>query len=211
MEYFSGEFKSSLNSEDLINPDLSFRANRTKGGTMILWRKYLDPYVTVQEPVSTSFLFLVLNIPGTRPSIHGALYLPTSGKEVEYLSDLAKLKTTLDDLTVKHPRAVIFLRGDANSSLGHRSRSSLLSDLCSEFHFKIVKFQHPTYHHFLGNGASDSDLDVLLHSDQEGVHEELVKLECKLENDMVDSHHDFLVSSIFIPNIKQYMCSKSPE
>ena len=199
MEYFSGEFKSSLNSEDLINPDLSFRANRTKGGTMILWRKYLDPYVTVQEPVSTSFLFLVLNIPGTRPSIHGALYLPTSGKEVEYLSDLAKLKTTLDDLTVKHPRAVIFLRGDANSSLGHRSRSSLLSDLCSEFHLKRVKFQHPTYHHFLGNGASDSDLDVLLHSDQEGVHEELVKLECKLENDMVDSHHDLLVSSIAIP------------
>ena len=73
MEYFSGEFKSSLNSEDLINPDLSFRANRTKGGTMILWRKYLDPYVTVQEPVSTSFLFLVLNIPGTRPSIHSKL------------------------------------------------------------------------------------------------------------------------------------------
>ena len=201
MEYFKGEYKCSLSSEDLLDPDLSFRNNKTKGGTMILWRNRLDPYVTVMEAVSTSFLFIVLDIPGTQPSIHGAVYLPTAGKEVEYMSDLAKIKTTIEDLKVKHPEALLFLRGDANSSKAHKWRSSLFSDFCYEFDLTRVKMDHLTYHHFLGNGTSDSDLDVLLHSHHHGVCEEVLKIECKLENPMVDSHHDLLVSSVLIPAV----------
>ena len=131
IDYFKGDYDAFLNSEDLLEPDLSHQANRTKGGNMIMWRKHLDPYISVHKPDSTSFLFVILDIPGHKTSIHAALYLPTAGKDLEYLAALATLKTNIEDLQREHPGAVIYLRGDANSSNNNKSRSSLLSSFCS--------------------------------------------------------------------------------
>ena len=53
----------------------------------------------------------------------------------------------------------------------------------------------------MGNGLSDSELDVLLLSDQDGVSEIVDKIECTLDNPMVDSHHDLVVSTMSIPSV----------
>ena len=37
----------SLNSEDVYEPDLPMVKSKAKGGTMILWRKWLDPFVRI--------------------------------------------------------------------------------------------------------------------------------------------------------------------
>ena len=62
--YFKGEYSLALNSEDLHKPELSLTSSKAKGGTMILWSKKLDPYLTVHLPKSASFLPIVFDIPG---------------------------------------------------------------------------------------------------------------------------------------------------
>ena len=59
---------------------------------MVMWSKEYDPYVTVHVPNSSAFLPIVLDIPGNTPMIHIALYLPTAGKENDFLTELANLR-----------------------------------------------------------------------------------------------------------------------
>jgi hypothetical protein len=57
-----------------------------------------------------------------------------------------------------------------------------------------VPISHPTYHHFVGNGQFDSDLDLLLYTNTPGCAESLSQIFCKLEHPLVDSAHDLILS-----------------
>ena len=105
-----------LNSEDCHDELLSLQKSRAHGGTMTLWSKDLDPYVTILEPISSRILVLVLDVPGYQVSIHINIYLPTSGKETEFMEQLALLEDTIDQINEKYPNSVHYIRGDANAS-----------------------------------------------------------------------------------------------
>ena len=92
-----------------------------------------------------------------------------------------------------------FLRGDFNGSSKNKIRFSTLSAVISRLKLAKVKFVHPTYHHFTGAGASDSDLDLLLYGGGDGVNETLVNIQCKFHHPLMFSHHDLIVSSCSIP------------
>ena len=94
MYYFHDQYKYFLNSEDLHDMDLPMLKNRAKGGTMVMWNSHLDPFITVHKPSSPAFLAIIPKLPNLPTTIHVALYLPTVGKEAEYLTELAKLKIT---------------------------------------------------------------------------------------------------------------------
>ena len=160
-----------------------------------MWKSSLDPYITIHSIDSSAFLPIVLKLPDALPSIHVALYLPTAGKESEFMTELAKLKIVLEQLIQKYKNAVIFIRGDANASKKNPRRFNLLSNFCSEYDLSRVSIDHLTYHHFMGSGSSDSDLDVLLFSNQKNTSELLLHLRCQKEDPLIDSHHDALVSS----------------
>ena len=209
MEYFDGEYSASLNSEDLYDQDLPFIYNRAKGGTMVLWKSYLDPYLFVHTSESTAFLPVIIDIPNITTSIHIGLYLHTAVKEAEYLTELSKLTVALDELLLKHPNSIIYIRGDANSSKTNLKRDKLFSSFCKKFKLSRVPLNHNTYHHFCNFGYSDSELDVLLHSEHESVKECLVQLLCQEENPLVDSHHDLLVSTCKIPALPSKIVDKS--
>ena len=135
----------SLNSEDLHNPELSLTTSRAKGGTMVMWQKHLDPYVTVNVPDSSSFLPIVIEIPGFTTMIHVALYLPTAGKETEFLDELANMKTALGELRAKFPSAAIFLRGDCNASSSNSKRHQIFSTFINDLNLNRVKLHHNSY------------------------------------------------------------------
>ena len=195
MYYFQDHYRFYLNSEDLHDHDLPMLRNKAKGGTMVMWRSHLDPFTTVPKPSSPAFLPIILKLPNLPTTIHVALYLPTAGKETEYLTELAKLKTNIIDLQLQFPNSAIFIRGDANSSKTNPRRSSIFHSFCKDLNLLRVDINHNTYHHFVGNGGSDSELDVLLYSDQDFVKECLLSLHCQHQDPRVDSHHDLLVSS----------------
>ena len=190
---FKGDYFSHLHSEDLLDNLLPLTKLRAKGGTMVMWKKSLDQYITVwTRHTSSGFLPLVFSFPEASTSIHITIYLPTSGQDAQFIEELAKLDNCIQEMTEEYPDALLFIRGDANVNMKDKSRVDLLHKLCQDWGLVLVEIPHPTYHHFLGDGSSDSNLDVLIHT--ETASENLVTILCKLDNPLISSHHDVLIS-----------------
>ena len=203
MTYFCGDYSSSLNSEDFHSPDLALYKTKAKGGTLVMWRNFLSPFITILPVDTPAFLPVLLAIPHLLPSIHIALYLPTAGKEAQYVHELSELKVCVEALQQRFPNSPVFVRGDANSSKTNNSRNLLFTAFCHEYNLIRVPIGHNTYHHFMGQGKSDSELDVLLYSRISGVEEHLLAIHCKHDHPLVDSHHDLLVSTCSLPAYQQ--------
>ena len=127
-----------------------------------MWRKELDPYIKVLECKHPSVLPILFTPPGLQKSVHLTIYLPTSGKEAEFMECLALLNNTIEEVKVNYPAIEILICGDANVNPANVSRSPLFKHFCAQNSLYNVDLHHPTYHHFMGSGCSDSQLDVLL-------------------------------------------------
>ena len=62
-----------------------------------------------------------------------------------------------------------------------------------------------TYHHFVGNGASDSCLDKLVFSSTLKHPESVLEICCKLSNPLVFSSHDLIVSKFAVPTLAKLL------
>ena len=217
------EYCHSLNSSDLYDRDLPILKSRAIGGTLALWRRQLDPYISVYPVDTPAFLPLIVELPGAQTSVHIALYLPTSGKEYEYVSELASLKNCLYNLKEKYCNPPIYVRGDGNSNPKNVARHNLLASFREEFFLKLVEINHPTYHHFMGGGKYDSNIDIILFSDpghecdqdknpchdcsqgehhgchRNQVHESVIQIVCKLDCPEILSHHHMIISQLTLP------------
>ena len=198
------KYCSYLNTDDLYDPELAMIKSRIVGGTLAMWAKHLDPYVTVHPTTTSAFTAIVLQIPGYQVSIHIVCYLPTAGREQDFVSELTNLRICLEDLTEQYPSAILYMRGDSNVNKNNRNRVILLKQFLLKFSLKRVCLEH----HFLGEGRYDSDIDVLLHSDLKGVSEEVVSIMCKHDHPTMLSHHDMIVSQCTVPAIPTYSAEK---
>ena len=153
-----------LNTDDLHDPDLALIRSRVVGGTLILWAASLDPYVTIYTHKTSSHTAIILQIPGFLTTIHVCIYLPTSGREQDFVKELTNLEATLTALSESYQNCALFIRGDSNVNKNNSSRVILLKHLMKTLSLLRVPIQHSTYHHFVGNGQYDSDIDVLLYT-----------------------------------------------
>ena len=201
MSHVEGEYCYFLNSEDLHDQESAMMRSTTPGGTMVLWRKDLDPHVSVYPVQTASFTPLVLRLPGHTVSVHIALYLPTHGRDSSFLSELASLQICVEELKDLYPGCIIFIRGDSNVSSKNLSRVSVLEQFQRDFSLKRVHIPHRTYHHFVGDGKFDSDIDLILHTAEDGIDEVVDSIICRMENPLVLSHHDIVISSVKLTNI----------
>ena len=199
MDILKGEYSALLNSEDIDDVELPLIKARAKGGTMILWKKCFDPFIYPVKSISPSFLPIIFCYPGVIPSIHVSLYLPTAGKDVEFAEEVVKLDNCLNEIRNAHPEAPIFIRGDANANEKDTKRQIIFRKFCNDWDLFKTKIGKPTYHHFVGEGRWDSELDVLLSSKQLLEKESLSKLHCKHEEAFITSHHDALSSVFTLP------------
>ena len=146
-------------------------------------------------------------MPGYQTSIHITVYLSTAGRDAEFMKDLVVLQNTIDHLGDKFPDSLIFVRGDANASLIQRGnkRDDLFRYFVEENKFSPLPLNHQTYHHFLNNGQSDSNIDIIMYpkvtSDGllSSTTESLIKILCGKTNALVDSSHDVLITSLLLP------------
>ena len=185
LKEFSNQYEYYLNSEDRHDTLLSLEKSRAHGGTLALWLTELDPYITVLDPPSSHILPLVLDKPGFGISIHIAIYLPTAGKDAEFFRELSNLQDTIDNIREKFPDNAIFIRGDANASIPPRpgnKRDAVLDYFLDDNHLQTLNVGHKTYHHFINNGFSDSNIDIFAHtrvtSDSKHCEESLCKILC---------------------------------
>ena len=193
-----------LNSDDRLDPELPLTKSKANGGTMAMWRNSIDPYITVHDSQSSAILPLVLQLPGAKISVHIAIHLPTSGKESEFVSELANLQNSVEELQELYENPVIFIRGDGNCNPKNISRFGLLRSFIAKFSLAQVEIEHPTYHHFTGQGRFDSNLDIILYSrDINMVTETISKVFCKFDHPEVTSHHDLLLSEFTLPSLEK--------
>ena len=189
-----------LNSEDAHDETLALEKCKSKGGTLLLWPVSIDPYVTILPTTSPAILPCMLKLLGCVVSYHICVYLPTAGKEDEFVCTLATLNNLLEDIYEKHDgQCPVFIRGDGNASSKNTARAALLNHVLSLHHLTRLNLHHNTYHHFIGNGAFDSDLDIILSSVAPGCSESLVKIICKNDNPLINSLHDIIITSFSLP------------
>ena len=172
-----------------------------------MWRSSLDPYITPLPTTSPAFLPILFQMPGFTSSIHISLYLPTAGKDPEFISSLSLLDSLLEDLMSTHS-CPIYIRGDANCNPNNKNRSSLFQHFLDKHKLQSINFGHNSHHHFTGAGLQDAQLDVLLHHVPQDSHqppqrgtEVLTQLICKLNNPLVDSAHDVVLSECSLPAV----------
>ena len=125
--------------------------------------------------------------------------MPTAGFEDQFIAALSELDSLISSLKNDlRSETLLLIRGDMNASEKNSNRYSLLLHLIKKHFLKRVESIHPTYHHFLGlNGEFDSNLDVLLYSDE--CNETLSKQICKLIVPLIESHHDMLLYEVALP------------
>ena len=127
---FLGSYETHLNSEDAHDMDLPLTHPRAKGGTMIMWHNSLSPHLKVLDTPSPSFVSVLLSPPGLLPSLHSSVYLPTAGKDGDWLTALVDLEQHVMEVIDKHyGHIATFLRGDFNASSKNKTRATLLSSV----------------------------------------------------------------------------------
>jgi hypothetical protein len=201
LKYLEGEYCWHLNSQDLLDPELPLVKSKAIGGTLLLWMKELDPYIEVITTNTTAFLPIVLKMPGLQTSVHISLYMPTHGRDSEFLSDLAELRNCIDDLVAHFTDPILYIRGDGNVNSNNIARVTLLQQLRKDYRLAQTETGHNTYHHFVGSGMYDIDIDILLHTENENVSETVTKILCKHDHPSILSHHDVILSSFTIPTM----------
>ena len=136
--------------------------------------------------------------PAHHPSVHLTIYLPTAGRDAHFTDALAHLANIVHELKDLHPEAHFFIRGDANVNPSNMTRSPQFDHFCKSLDLFQLDLQHPTYHHFTGDGTSDSQLDVILQSLE--YSERLEQIYCKKENPLILSHHDLILTTFTLPS-----------
>ena len=195
---FDSKFLFHLNSEDSFCPELPLSTRKAKGGTMAMWDCSLDPFIRVLPTSTSAVLPILLSPPGLMPTAHITVYLPTAGRDSEFLSDFAALDAIVSEI-VEDFSCPIYFRGDFNVNPKNITRSNLLHHFCDKFSLTNLDLGHPTHHHFQGGGASDAQLDLLLFRGPPDQAESLTSISCSLAHPFIDSHHDLICSSFPVP------------
>ena len=191
MEFLKKDYCFVSNSEDNHQPEAPLIKPRASGGTLIMWKRSLDPYIEVQPLSTTSTLPIIFQPPGCSPSIHICIYLPTAGQDSQFIEELAKLSSILCHLRTTAPNAPIFLRGDFNVNNRNKKRVQIYNSFLIAESLTEITIKHRTYHHFTGDGASDSNLDkILVSHGRETLHSVL----CGFDDPLISSHHDIILS-----------------
>ena len=199
MNFIGDSFCAELNSDDKHDLDLPLSQNKSYGGTMAIWKKSIDKYISIYPTPSSSFLPIIFTHPGSPISVHIGLYLPTSGQEARFVDQITQLQLLVEEIQDLYSDCIIYIRGDCNVNCKNRDRSIIFSNFIRNLKLRTIPILHRTYHHFVGGGLYDSNIDVILHTENVPEAETIEAIICKFENCLVESHHDIIISSIILP------------
>ena len=117
---------------------------------------------------------------------------------------ITQLSICIEEITSKYNDCLIFIRGDGNVNPNNQGRVKILSSFLKTHSLKQSEINHKTYHHFLGGGVFDSNIDILLYSISAVFPETVSKIFCKHDHPDMDSHHDAILSSVFLPLVPHH-------
>ena len=109
------------------------------------------------------------------------------------------MRNCSDEIREKYNHPAIFIRGDGNCNPNNISRFNVFANFIRDYDFCRVDISHPTYHHFVGEGRYDSNIDLIMYSRQEYVTETITQVMCKLYHPEFITHHDLILSRFSLP------------
>ena len=69
---------------------------------MVIWNSSLSPHIRVLPTSSPSFVSVLLSPPNILPSVHTGVYLPTAGRDGEWLNGLVELELYIMETREKY-------------------------------------------------------------------------------------------------------------
>ena len=116
MELIGDSYCGELNSDDKHDEELPLFKNKSHGGTMVIWKRTIDKYISIYPVPSSSYLPVIFSPPGSPVSVHIALYLPTSGQESKFVNEISQLRIIIEEIQEKYPDCFLYLRGDCKEA-----------------------------------------------------------------------------------------------
>ena len=182
--------------------DLLFASGCAWHGVTIGWSLEVDKYVTKLPTISDRFCGISFRN-GHTNALFYSLYLPTSGKDEEFLEVLTKLSSDITKHRTAHES--INIGADTNQSIksSHR-RTDAMKDFQNEIDLhSISKSDEATFHH--NNQTSSSQIDhILCHiSEISKITIHFLKHICTLKDSDNLSSHDVIIGMMNIPVITE--------
>ena len=186
------EYRFHTTSSDTFTPpeDILRQTGPTWHGTAVGWHFSLSNVTPIEV---TSQRFCGIKVKTNELEILAfSIYLPTSGKDYEYLEEISLLIHTLKENS--SPSSLIILGMDANVS-DHSTdrRKKAFNQLKETFGLHtILPGSDATFHH--NNGVSESQIDHILVNNRNLVT--FLEQKCKMNNSENLSSHDALIASV---------------
>ena len=182
--------------------DLMLESGAVWHGSALGWSMEIDKLVCKLPIVCDRFCGIQFYDHVTKTRIIAySVYMPTSGKDDEFLEVLASLIADLNEHNVNND-AEILLGCDSNQSLkSTKRRTAAMSSFLDEFNFQsILKNDEPTFHH--NNQTSESQIDhIYSNSRTSKIKVGFFKHLCLKENPSNLSSHDAIVGKLNLPLI----------
>ena len=174
-------------TEDMLNS-----VSHTWHGAAIMWHSSLNSNVSNLKNVHDRFTGVKISLPD-RTLLAISAYLPTSGKDDEYLDCVAILSNFIMDNCCD----IVLIGGDFNcSDKASPRRITALQSLCITLNLHKVHPSEPTFHH--PNSQSSSCIDYFLLSYREGVSLNNIFLQCSQETPENLSGHDPVLATLSV-------------
>ena len=168
-------------------------------GAAILWHETLNHMVTSIGNVHDRFTSVKVTSEEQNILLISA-YLPTSGKDNEFMECLGELAAFIDDNSESGTTILIGL--DSNcSDKSTKRRSTNLDQFCEDHDLIKVMAPGPTFHH--ANGVYTSNIDYFLISQPSPVTISEVSLQCTQDHPQNLSSHDPILATLSMPILVQ--------
>ena len=179
----------TLPEDKLSNPE------HTWHGAAILWHDSLHSSVLNLSNTHDRFTGIRLSFPGHHILAISA-YLPTSGKDDDFLYCLADLSIFI--MQNGGETDTILIGTDSNCSEKSSSRRIHgFNSFCKDHDLLKIGCSEPTFHH--SNGISTSNIDCFLVSQRSSTNLRNISLQCNQENPQNLSSHDPVLGMLAVP------------
>ena len=131
-----------------------------------------------------------------KPILVISAYLPTSGKDEEFLDCLAELSVYIQENSKCGEILLVGTDSNCSERSSHRRYQGFLK-FCSDHNLVKVSVSEPTFHHH--NGTSCSTIDYFLISQEQAPNITNTAIECTLDHPENFSCHDPVSAKLCIP------------
>ena len=173
--------------------------DHTWHGVAILWHDSLAS--SVLHVLNTNARFTGIKVKFEGLSILAiSLYLPTTGRDEEFIECLAELSDYIIENNVDTGTTLIGTDSNCSDKSSAR-RIQAFRHFCEEHQLLKVSYSGPTFHHT--NGHSTSNIDYFLISFRRRAELRTVTIHCKQDFPQNLSGHDPVLSTLVIPSAIQ--------